>query len=150
LWKIVLPQSYQTGKTQVRKMIPAYIILIILVLVFCDIMLTTHSAILLKQKGVWKEDLEINILPRILLGKKPSYLKSLLATPFFFLIYYIILYVCDKFLREINILFFGGIIVGILLVANYIHLYNLSWFNKHRDNKTYWEIRKKIQEAESI
>jgi hypothetical protein len=110
---------------------------IILFLVICDIMMTMHTALLYKKKKAWNDQMELNWLPRKIINNNPSYIKGLIMIPFFFGIYYVGLYFMDRFGQDT--VFGAGIFIGALLITNYIHLNNIQYYHRMKDNKKYWK-----------
>jgi hypothetical protein len=100
---------------------------------FADVTLTFYQFKLLEKKNVCGPNNELNPLYRMILKKKPTVLKYIFIAILAQTMLYLIVWASGW--KEFVI----GAICGMLVIANMVHISNLSRMRKKWNDEAYWD-----------
>lgn len=119
----------------------------ILCLSALDVTLTHYQIFCAIKKDVFVPQMEINLIPRLIIGKNPNALRYLMGTAFslsgFAMLFYFIL---SK--GVIPAYFGGGVMIGALFLINYIHIHNIVYIRNNWNNEAYWILKRQQRKVE--
>jgi hypothetical protein len=116
-----------------------FIMIVVLLLHFMDIMFTQYHFFLMRKKGIMNTKFERSWLPRKLMGKNPIRpivaLRSFLVTGT--IVYFMVMY---SFLHNATPSVF--FVMGVFAMMDYIHIFQIKDLKKHWNDEIFWGLRR--------